>query len=160
MSDHEPRSFPFPLLTPPEREGAACTAGTCACGAGQGDDSPSGDGAAEHGDTPTSPAGEVGASPERTLPTARMTEFDALFSAALREVARPEPTVLHLVLDAGHETAARELAARESGCCSFFTFAFTRHPDGLHWRITVPNAQATVLDALAQRAAAVLEAPR
>ncbi|MFD0803891.1 hypothetical protein ACFQZU_21575 [Streptomonospora algeriensis] len=89
-----------------------------------------------------------------------MAEFDALFSAALRTVARPEPTVLGLVLDTGHEAAARELAARESGCCSFFAFAFTRRPDGLHWRITVPDAQVAVLEALAERAAALAKATR
>jgi hypothetical protein len=36
----------------------------------------------------------------------RAAEFDELFETALREVARPEPTVLHLVLDGSDRVAA------------------------------------------------------
>lgn len=133
--------------------GSACvSAGTCTCDSGQGDGPPR--------ETVTASSGAVWAPQECTLPVVeqpeRMAEFDLLFSAAVREVSRPAPTVLHLVLDAAHEAGARDLAARESGCCSFFTFAFTERPDGLHCEITVPDAQAAVLDSLAERAAAVV----
>lgn len=94
-----------------------------------------------------------------TLPTTRqpmrMAEFDALFSGALQTIARPEPSRLRLVLDPDWEDPARHLAEQESQCCSFFTFAVTRHDDELHLDITVPAGQQSVLDALAQHAAAL-----
>ncbi|PPK71438.1 hypothetical protein V5P93_003304 [Actinokineospora auranticolor] len=76
------------------------------------------------------------------LPTAeqplRLAEFDALFTA-LRAVERPEPTRLRLVLDASVEAIARDLAARETECCSFFTFAFDRD-EHLSVDISIPSA--------------------
>lgn len=102
----------------------------------------------------------VWAPPECTLPVsqqpAREAEFSALFAAAVREMARPEPGRLRLVLDPSAEAAARDLAARESGCCSFFSFAFTRRFDRLQLEITVPGPQVAVLDRLAGEAAAAL----
>ncbi|MFC9996596.1 hypothetical protein [Nocardia sp. NPDC127526] len=93
------------------------------------------------------------------LPTAeqplRVAEFDALFRDALRGIERVSPTRLRLDLDAAAEARARELAARESNCCSFFTFGFI--PAGkqlVRMDIDVPPARAEVLDALAARAAA------
>ncbi|QBI56187.1 hypothetical protein EKD16_22170 [Streptomonospora litoralis] len=142
-------------LAPPEPEGAACTPGACTC-TGQENAAPREGIATGHGDG--APAESGWAPPECALPAdrrpERVAEFDALFSAAVQGVARPEPTVLRLVLDARHEAAARELAAQESGCCSFFTFTFTPSTDGVHWHITVPEAQTEVLDALAERATA------
>ncbi len=141
---------------PPATADAACGAdcvgaGRCVCGAAP--DGP-GPGPAARG------TGAVWAPAECTLPVAwqpgRMAEFDALFTAALRRMARPSPTVLNLYLDAAAETRARDLAARESGCCSFFAFGFTAHPDGLHWEISVPEAHVPVLDALSGRAAEVM----
>ncbi|MGX1778489.1 hypothetical protein ACWIGW_40725 [Nocardia brasiliensis] len=92
-----------------------------------------------------------------TLPTAaqpvREAEFAALFAAAVRTVQRPSPNVLRLVVAAAAEQTARDLAARESGCCSFFTFEFTpRGPDTVWMDIKVPAARVAVLDGLAAQA--------
>ncbi|KUL31740.1 hypothetical protein [Actinoplanes awajinensis] len=93
-----------------------------------------------------------------TLPTVarplRLAEFDDLFATALRGQQRLSPTVLRWDLDPAAETTARDLAGRESGCCSFFSFTF--HPgDGLlGLDVKVPDAHVAVLDALAERATA------
>ncbi|MBF6088593.1 hypothetical protein IU421_24825 [Nocardia cyriacigeorgica] len=92
-----------------------------------------------------------------TLPTPqqplRLAEFDALFRDAVRGVDRVSPTRLRLVLDTGAEARARELAARESECCSFFTFEFTAAVAGVvHLVVGVPAARVAVLDGLAARA--------
>ncbi|MGJ7906863.1 hypothetical protein ACOQFL_10310 [Actinopolyspora sp. H202] len=84
----------------------------------------------------------------------RAAEFDALFTAALRSFHRPEPTRLLLVLDPAWQDTARDLAERESRCCSLFTFVFRQGDDELRLDITVPAAQQPVLDALARHAAA------
>ncbi|MCM6771913.1 hypothetical protein NDR87_03530 [Nocardia sp. CDC159] len=94
-----------------------------------------------------------------TLPTeqqpVRVAEFDALFRAAVRGVDRVSATRLRLDLVAGAEAWARELAARESSCCSFFTFGFTAAgTDLVHMDIDVPPARTEVLDGLAARAIA------
>ncbi|WP_067536772.1 hypothetical protein [Nocardia crassostreae] len=94
-----------------------------------------------------------------TLPTAqqplRVAEFDALFRSAVRRVERVSPTCLRLELDAAVEAEARELAARESACCSFFTFGFATAGPALVWMdIEVPAARVDVLDGLAARASA------
>ena len=61
-------------------------------------------------------------------------------------------------LDPAAEARARDLVARESGCCSFFffTFAPASHPGGtlLRLEVRVPPAYAGVLDALTCRASA------
>ena len=96
-----------------------------------------------------------------TLPIAerpvRATEFDDLFATALRGQQRLSPTRLRWRLDPAAEQSARDLTRREAECCSFFTFAFAP-ADGaagsaVHLDITVPEAHAGVLDALADRAA-------
>ncbi|MFI9508298.1 hypothetical protein [Nocardia sp. NPDC052566] len=92
-----------------------------------------------------------------TLPTAdqplRVAEFADLFAAAVRDVERMSPTLLRLELDGAHETTARELAAKEAGCCSFFTFTFAAtEPDSVRMDIEVPAARAAVLDGLARQA--------
>lgn len=91
-----------------------------------------------------------------TLPTAerplRVAEFDALFADALLGVDRQGPGRVRLVLDGAAEDRARELARRETGCCSFFTFAF--HGDGrgrLLMDVSAPDEHAAVVDALAAR---------
>src|SRR2546422_10482299 len=62
-----------------------------------------------------------------TLPTAerpfRLAEFDELFRG-LRGIDRVAPTRLRLVVQetGGVAERARELAARETSCCSFFDF--------------------------------------
>ena len=96
-----------------------------------------------------------------TLPTAeqplRLAEFDALFADAVQAVQRLEPTRLRLELVFSPDHAARsaELAARESGCCSFFAFTLTITESGLALEMAVPPERIEVLDALQARAGAV-----
>lgn len=95
-----------------------------------------------------------------TLPTAqrplRAAEFDALFARRLVNVSRPGPLALHLLLTGGPgvEEQVRDLAARESECCSFFTFTVAVSTDLGHVRlgIEVDAAHTAVLDALQARA--------
>jgi hypothetical protein len=87
--------------------------------------------------------------PERPL---RVAQFDALFSDVLR-MQRPEPTRLDLVIPRESETAARDLAARESECCSFFTFEFEAAGDDVVMHVGVPPQQVEVLDAIEARVA-------
>lgn len=93
-----------------------------------------------------------------TLPTVerplRLAEFDDLFATALRGQQRLSATALSWDLDPAAETTARDLADRESACCSFFAFTF-RPGDGVLWLdVEVTAGYVAVLDALAQRAAA------
>jgi hypothetical protein len=91
-----------------------------------------------------------------TLPTIdrplREREFSELFRASLRAVSVPTPTRAELVLDAGSEPAARELAARETSCCSFFEFGFLPDGDTLTMTIEVPPSRSDVLAALVESA--------
>ena len=89
-----------------------------------------------------------------TLPTTerplRVAEFDDLFAYVVRS-ARREPTRLDLVLPSDVEAAARDLARRESECCSFFTFEFESAGEDVVMHIGVPPEQITVLDAIEAR---------
>ncbi|MFF9851135.1 hypothetical protein [Streptomyces litmocidini] len=95
-----------------------------------------------------------------TLPTEeqplRVAEWDALFAERLQALSRPQP--LHLRLDLadgdGVEARIQDLAERESGCCSFFTFTLTSRKDVIHLDVSVGRAHEAVLDALASRTAA------
>jgi hypothetical protein len=93
-----------------------------------------------------------------TLPTAqrpvRSAEFDALFATALKGQRRLSATVLRWRLDPAAEREARDLAARESACCSFFSFSFGPDGDAVRLDVEVPAAHVEILDALAGRAAA------
>lgn len=83
----------------------------------------------------------------------RVAEFDALFAAELRGSERLAPKRLRLVFDAGAEAEVRELAARETECCSFFSFSFQPLDGGrLAMEVSVPAAHVGVLDALTARA--------
>jgi hypothetical protein len=90
-----------------------------------------------------------------TLPTAqqpiRVAEFDEFFRTAVQRWTRPRATVLDLVISPQREASARDLAERETGCCSFLTFDFDPIADGLRMRIGVPEQHADVLDALQAR---------
>jgi hypothetical protein len=92
-----------------------------------------------------------------TLPTAerplRIAEFDDLFAVVVR-AERPEPQQLAFALPPTVEAAARDLARRESECCSFFTFEFESVGDHLVMHIAVPASQIAVLDAIEARVAA------
>jgi hypothetical protein len=87
--------------------------------------------------------------PERPL---RVAEFDDLFAQVVR-MQRPEPTRLELVLPREIEATARDLARRESECCSFFAFEFEPAGDDVVMRIGVPHQQVEVLDAIQARIA-------
>jgi hypothetical protein len=86
---------------------------------------------------------------ERTL---RVAEFDDLFTFVER-ADRRERQRLDLVLRRIVEAPARDLARRESECCSFFTFEFESAGDDLVIRVGVPPEHVAVLDALEARAA-------
>jgi hypothetical protein len=97
-----------------------------------------------------------------TLPTAqrplRLAEFDALFTAAARTPQRLDRQRLRLDLDGDPDLEARvrDLAARETECCSFFTFTVTAvEPGRVRLDIEVPTGHVEVLDTLAERAALV-----
>ncbi len=95
---------------------------------------------------------------ECTLPTPeqplRIREFDELFAESMRSVDRPAPGRLRMELDATPTTAGRaaHLAARETACCSFFTFTMTVAGGELWLEVSVPPAHTDVLEALAARA--------
>ncbi|MFI6163183.1 hypothetical protein ACVMYR_12845 [Micromonospora sp. PTRAS2] len=102
-----------------------------------------------------------------SLPTAeqplRLAEFDQLFHDAVRRADRLSPRRLRLHLDGAAEVerTVRDLTARESACCSFFTFNVARpRPEALTLNVQVPAAHVDVLDALAERARARQAAPR
>jgi hypothetical protein len=96
-----------------------------------------------------------------TLPTVerplRRAEFDALFAASVRGVEPMEPGRLRLELEATPQVAGQvaELVARETGCCSFFTFTLIVTGGKLRLEVTVPAAHVEVLDALTARVGAV-----
>ena len=98
-----------------------------------------------------------------TLPTAdrplRIAEFDQLFSTVLTAQTRPSPEVLRWSLDPRAEAVARDLAARETQCCSFFAFTFASEGETLQMDVRVRAVQTEVLDALAARAAARMRTP-
>jgi hypothetical protein len=93
-----------------------------------------------------------------TLPTAerplRVAEFDDLFAFVVR-AERREPQRLDVVLRRVVEAPARDLARRESECCSFFTFEFEPAGDDVVMHIGVPPNHVEVLDALQARVAAM-----
>jgi hypothetical protein len=60
---------------------------------------------------------------------------------------------LDLVIPREVEASARDLADRESECCSFFTFDFEAAGDDDVMYVGVPPSHVDVLDALEARAA-------
>ncbi|MFE6131378.1 hypothetical protein ACFQ6Q_24425, partial [Streptomyces sp. NPDC056437] len=77
----------------------------------------------------------------------------------LHRVERVAPGSVRLVLDPAADGPARDLARRESACCSFFTFGFTESDDGRTvMEVTAPAAYADVVDAFADRAVGAREA--
>jgi hypothetical protein len=95
-----------------------------------------------------------------TLPTVeqplRVAEFDDLFASAVRPAERVDRTGLRLHLPAGEEmvSVTRELVARETGCCSFFSFDLTPSDGETALEVRVPESQTAVLDAMQERAEA------
>ncbi|GAA5024793.1 hypothetical protein [Kitasatospora paranensis] len=86
----------------------------------------------------------------------RVAEWDALFTERLERISRPEPLRVHLELRGGDgvEERVHDLAEREGGCCSFFTFAVTADPNAVTLDITVDTVHTAVLDALQRRVTA------
>jgi hypothetical protein len=93
-----------------------------------------------------------------TLPTAerplRQAEFDELFATAVRRVEPVTATHarLHLAGPAHLADQVRDLTARETECCSFFTFTVTPQGDAVVLDIEVPTAYTAVLTSLVERA--------
>lgn len=92
-----------------------------------------------------------------TLPTAerplRLAEFDDLFATSVRGVRRRGDGVLmQLTGTEGLLERVRDLAARETACCSFFTFTIEGTDQDLTLGISVPPDRREILDALAERA--------
>ncbi|XRQ15070.1 hypothetical protein ACN3XK_30565 [Actinomadura welshii] len=102
---------------------------------------------------------EVWAPQACTLPTAqrplRAAEFDALLAESATGVERIDARRTRIRLRPGPAAAERAagLAARESACCSFFTFTLTAAGGDLTLEVTVPARHTGVLDALTGRAA-------
>lgn len=117
-----------------------------------------------------------------TLPTVerplRAAEFDALFEESVEEVVRVDATHLVVRLAGGPEVAAQAsaLAAKETACCSFFTFRVVQETEGeagtgpaeqvgngavgrVRLEVDVPPERAQVLSGLAARAEASLGRP-
>jgi hypothetical protein len=93
-----------------------------------------------------------------TLPTVeqplRVAKFDELFAMSVRPVERVDLTGLRFHLPAGEPTVsmARDLVARERGCCSFFVFDLRESAAGTELEVWVPQSQVAVLNAMQQRA--------
>src|ERR671910_1037917 len=98
-----------------------------------------------------------------TLPTAdrplRIAEFDQLFSTALTAQTRPSPEVLRWSLDPRAEAVARDLAARETQCCSFFAFTFASEGQTLQMDVRVPAGHTDPLDGFGPPAAGPMRTP-
>ena len=92
------------------------------------------------------------------MPTAqrpwRLAELDALFASHARDVVRGGhlEVRIHLVGARGLMESARDLAERETACCSFFTFVLDGADDDFTMSISVPPERRDILDALAARA--------
>lgn len=83
----------------------------------------------------------------------RLAEFDDLFATAVRSVERRGADVrIHLSGEDGLLDRVRDLADRESSCCSFFTFTIDGTGEDLTLDISVPPARQEILDAMAARA--------
>jgi hypothetical protein len=95
-----------------------------------------------------------------TLPTteqpARRAEFDELFARDVIGVAQVSPLEVRLELRADAEVAARAagLAAKETGCCSFFTFDLAIADGKVSMTVSAEPAHLGVLAALGARAQA------
>jgi hypothetical protein len=90
-----------------------------------------------------------------TLPTTerplRVAEFDDLFTAVVGPPRRPAPGRLEVVLPEAVAATARDLVARETACCSFFTFTLNPCAEGVELVTEVPPAHVAVLDAMQRR---------
>jgi hypothetical protein len=87
-----------------------------------------------------------------TLPTAeqplRVAEFDGLFATVVRPPERTGPTTLLVHLPAEAASTIRDLVARETACCSFFSFDVRASESGTDVLVRVPEEHAPVPDGL------------
>src|SRR3954469_21261943 len=83
----------------------------------------------------------------------RVAEFDALFATVTRPAERLGPTRLRVHLPGGPDVLARarELVARETGCCSVFSFEVRPAATATELEVQVPGSQVAVLDAMQRR---------
>ena len=83
----------------------------------------------------------------------RVAEFDGLFATAVSSADRLGPTRLRVHLPGGQDTTARlrDLVARETGCCSFFTFDVRPSGTTTDLEVEVPESHVAVLDAMQRR---------
>lgn len=107
-----------------------------------------------------------------TLPTAeqplRVTEFDGLFADHLQGVERLGAQEVRISFRGpeGLGSRVRNLADRETACCSFFDFSVSTVTaaaavEEVVWlQIRVPAARADVLAALTERAVSAKQDPR
>ena len=101
-----------------------------------------------------------GAPAECTLPTVdrplRVAEFDELFVTAVRSITRESSVqaTFELSADPSIAATAANLTARESQCCTFWTFTLTMTGGRVTLAVQVPTRHRDVLDALVGRAQA------
>jgi hypothetical protein len=97
-----------------------------------------------------------------TLPTVeqplRRAEFDALFADDVVSVDQTTPLDVRFELRADPEVAGRaaNLAAKETGCCSFFTFDLTITDGTVGMVVSTESPHEAVLAALTARASTVI----
>ena len=84
-----------------------------------------------------------------TLPAAdqplRLGELRALLAESLVAVDVQDPGHAVFRLQAAAAGRARDLVARESACCAFFTFDVQERTDAVHVHVRVPEAHREVL---------------
>ncbi|MFI5692284.1 hypothetical protein ACIA58_10635 [Kribbella sp. NPDC051586] len=89
------------------------------------------------------------------LPTAdrpfRVAEFDQLFAEHLRGSERVDAETVDLTLTRESRETVADLTARETECCSFFSFTLSETADELHLLIRVSPDHSAVLDGLLSR---------
>jgi hypothetical protein len=81
----------------------------------------------------------------------RLAEFDDFFRSAVLRSTRTSATQLDLVIVPESEATARDLADRETRCCSLFGFTFDHVQDGVVMTIRVTKDHVDVVDALQAR---------
>ena len=99
-----------------------------------------------------------------TLPTVeqplRRAEFDGFFAEDVLSVDQSSPREVRFELRAEPVVAGRaaSLAAKETGCCSFFAFDLTITEGTISMVVSTESPHETVLAALAERAHALIGA--
>ena len=92
-----------------------------------------------------------------TMPTSerplRLAEFDSLFADSVRSVAlEGDLAWMHLTGPEGLRDRVRDLAERETACCSFFSFVIDGESDDVIMQVAVPPEHRDILKALSARA--------